>query len=113
MSMILSELKLLGFKEYKNDMQPEAIKSLQLRVRSEDGDTKFFINVDLIDYTSKPYASQMPKSYLKDHQPEYSVQLTNESGTFNVEFLGRNKSVKEVIEFYHSVFNNMNCELYD
>ena len=113
MSKILSELKTLGFKEFKNDMQPEAIKSLQLRVRNEEGDTKFFINVDLIDYTSKPFANQMPKSYLNDHQPEYSAQFTNESGTFNVDFLGRNKSVKAVTKFYHSMFNNMDCELYD
>lgn len=113
MSNILKELKSLEFRSFHNQMKPEAASSFQLRVRDDEGVTKYFVNVDLIDYSSQPFADRMPSSWLEDFVPEYSVQFENDGGTFDVAFHGKGKKVQEVLNFYNSIFDNLQCEYYD
>ncbi len=106
---IVEQLKVEGFKSWNNTMKPEHHSSWQLRVRNGEGVTLYFVNVDLADFSG----TAAPRSWKEDLIPEYGVQFHNESGTFDVQFFGRGKSVGEALEFYSNMFKAMNCFDYD
>ena len=70
----------------------------------------YYLNVDLLDFTNN---SSLPEIYRKDLIPSYDVQFTNSNGTFNTEFLGVNKTLEEVLDFYNSIYTNMQCFSYE
>lgn len=88
--------------------------SYQLRVRDEEGVTKYFINANLYDYNDMQNSELLPQSLKEDLQVEFSVQYnshTNEQETFNVKYFG--KDVEDTVKFYEKVFVNMGCDYYD
>lgn len=88
--------------------------SYQLRVRDEEGVTKYFINANLYDYNDMYKSDRLPQALKDDLQVEFSVQYNGHSDqqeTFNVNYFG--KDVDDVMKFYEKVFVNMGCEYYD
>ncbi|AUR84768.1 hypothetical protein NVP1063O_101 [Vibrio phage 1.063.O._10N.261.45.C7] len=105
----VEQLKMLGFREWNNTREPQFHSSWQLRVRDKEGVTKYFINVNLVDYFNLP----VPDSWKEDLVPEYSVQFNNDCGTFDVQFFGKGKPVQDALDFYGNMFTQMNCLHYD
>ena len=110
---IEQQLQQKGFKEFKDPTKSHStayVKSYQLRVRDENLLTKYFINVDLYDFSV--LNTNMPEFLLRDLQPEYHVQFNSHGdNTFNVNFL--KKDLDKVIEFYENMFLCMKCEYYE
>lgn len=106
---IEKDLKEHGFIEYKNNiLAKDAKTSYQLRVRNNQGVTKYFINVDLYDFS---YIVSAPESMKKTLQPQWNVRFQNSSGVFNVDYFGEN--IQEVLGFYEDMFQRMECTNYD
>jgi len=108
---IEQQLQQHGFKAFNNYLERGTkgyVKSYQLRVRDDNRDTKYFINVDLYDYNVIPSA---PSQLKEDYQPEFEVQYNGSGETFNVNYFS--KDVDKAIAFYDKLFYAMDCEYYE
>jgi len=108
---IEQQLQEKGFKVFNNYLNRDTkgyVKSYQLRVRGDNQDTKYFINVDLYDYGAIPLA---PPQLKEDYQPEFEVQFNGSGETFNVNYFS--KDVNKAIAFYDKMFYAMDCEYYE
>ena len=108
---IEQQLQEKGFKVFNNYLNRDTkgyVKSYQLRVRGDNQDTKYFINVDLYNYNVIPNA---PSQLKEDYQPEFEVQFNGSGETFNVNYFS--KDVNKTLAFYDKMFYVMDCEYYD
>tara|TARA_Y100000588_G_scaffold244854_1_gene259064 strand:- start:9304 stop:9648 length:345 start_codon:yes stop_codon:yes gene_type:complete len=104
-----------GFKEFRDGLKTDKdiyVKSYQLKVRDNQGNILYFINVTLYDYNLFCNPSVVPDHLKQDLQPDTSVQFTSEDGeVFNVEYFG--KDVDRMVKFYDNIFHTMKCQNYE
>lgn len=112
---IVNRLTNHGFKMFSDQTKSDQaayICSYQLRVRDEEGSTKYFINVALYDYSV--FGMHVPNKLLEDYQPEWSVQFNTHSddNTFNVNLFVED-DIESALKFYDKMFIAMECDYYD
>ena len=104
-----------GFKEFHETLKTHEdtyYKSYQLKVSNDQGNTLYFINVNLYDYNLFCSPSIIPAHFKEDLQPDINVKFTTQEGeVFNVSYWG--KDVDKMMKFYDNVFHTMNCKSYE
>ena len=103
-----------GFQRYKDSTVRDKQcyeESYQLRMLDDKG-VKYFINIDLYDFSKADWHHNLPSHLLDDLQGVYEVQFHLEGGnTFDVSYPV--ESVKEPIAFFDKMFYSMDCVYYE